>query len=1476
MIWSNIFDLEASGSIGTSANRLGVELIESDDGNGVRRNIDFFASATTGDVYLDMTGRRRDGDNGVFIVPVRHIDAGGNIDVKMENGEHDPADGGTFAAVKVGVDSSSDFFHLFFHPDDAGLQNLDPGAFVNLGGTATVATTYDFQPTKSTFDGSGAATGGAGLIAGGNIVLNAADASSKAADHQVNVVATVTLTGAADYLETTTNGNINVGEATVGGVLRVHTANSTNGNVMLTVPHHVGRGQDLDLIHTVTDGLISALGTVLLQVGDDMTSDFASLITAGTSITIDGDYGNSLAGTGSTILINGSISSPLTNINGDKQDDTIHLNYTHGINNTPVPGGASLTNAIVNTDGKGGTNHTIVSDTHATTPDVGVLTESTVTGLGMGGKGVHYTNDYTLLQYMEVDLNDGLAGVGDTLSVLSTHTNDNTLVLGGASNDTVNVGSHTDSTAAPFTTSDLLGILGQLTVDAAGGAANRLLISNYALGKSQTVTMTNAAITNFAPVEIDYKATGGHYTDPGQHDGIHLFGANVGGNTFDVQSTLAGNTNQIDGDGGANDFFNVWSDAAGSGAQTPTSTGNDQGIQGELTVVGGTGAANRLIASDLGHASADTNVIVTDSTITNLAPAQIRYFANGHFTDPAAIGSPTDNSTLDGVLLLGPSVGGNTFNVQSTLNLSTTLIKGGGGVADVFNVFSDATGSGPGAYTGATSTLHGIKGTLTILGGTSVANRLIVSNYGTADATDDMQILISQDAILNFAPGIIHYSAAGAGNFTDAGGAHDGILLQGGHNLPSTFITYSTLAGSTTLLSGGILNDSFNVGTALTADVSVPTEPTTGNGVRLNAFDHTGTAVAAVLGTLGHDQGDLNYIQGLLTIVGNGSVNNGPGDLGDSLSANDHGKLLTDGHGNPILGAASPDNPPPAGTPLPQLHQNEDGPPADDAYDASIGQPSDPAFGYNYIVNPTQIRNDATPVAAIPPLAHSPLPRTFAGIDYNVDGNAANNTVALLRLDGTDRTNRFAVTPSTTAEYVIDGNMPNNSCRKDGGDYLQLDTTHLGDNVPLTGDPVADAKAIKIAQSSRKLHIFGSNEFPIAPNGPEPIAASGPSGVDTPELAAPTGNGFWDFVTGPNNTTLPAFAKPVYFLSIEQFNHVAAVAKVSVPPPNSNAVPRVDVLDAETGYLKFTVQPYENVFHGGINVAMGDLNCDGLPDLATIPQQGHTAEVKIFDGSPDKNGNYKAKILNDYLAFNQNFLGGGSIAIGDTNFDGHNDLVVGAGQNSLPVVEVYNGETVVRPTTNHVPTLLKTFNAYDSAYRQAITQTFRGGVNVAVGDLNNDGYADIVATVASNGPPIVNIFNGNGYGFIRGFNAFSTATAASGLNVAVGDVTGDGVRDVIVSSAPVNIPLVSVFSGATVFAPGNPVAVKTLTVDQFGGPLFFRGSIMLQAAPNDGGNPGTVELDVVFAELIPDQTHGNVATDLLLSITAFNPGGGSH
>ncbi|HLD18341.1 MAG TPA: putative glycoside hydrolase [Patescibacteria group bacterium] len=198
---------------------------------------------------------------------------------------------------------------------------------------------------------------------------------------------------------------------------------------------------------------------------------------------------------------------------------------------------------------------------------------------------------------------------------------------------------------------------------------------------------------------------------------------------------------------------------------------------------------------------------------------------------------------------------------------------------------------------------------------------------------------------------------------------------------------------------------------------------------------------------------------------------------------------------------------------------------------------------------------------------------------------------------------------------------------------------------------------------------------------------------------------------------------------------------------------------ASDGKKKSSFQPYGSSYRQGINLAVGDLENDGKMEIVTGTKKGGGPQVRIFDRD--------GKLVHaGFFAYDEKFRGGVQVAIGDTSGDGINEIVVGAGVGGGPHVRIFNRDGKL---------LNPGFFAYD--------EKFRGGVQVALGDVNSDGKDEIITGPGPGGGPHVRIFTGNG-SLLTQFFA-SDASERNGIDVAAADLDGDGNVEVIGMSSDV-------------------------------------------------------------------------------------------
>src|SRR5262249_54964704 len=92
----------------------------------------------------------------------------------------------------------------------------------------------------------------------------------------------------------------------------------------------------------------------------------------------------------------------------------------------------------------------------------------------------------------------------------------------------------------------------------------------------------------------------------------------------------------------------------------------------------------------------------------------------------------------------------------------------------------------------------------------------------------------------------------------------------------------------------------------------------------------------------------------------------------------------------------------------------------------------------------------------------------------------------------------------------------------------------------------------------------------------------------------------------------------------------------------------------------------------------------------------------------------------------------------------------------------------------------------------AFDMHFTGGTYVAAGDVNGDGFADIIVGADGGGGPNVTVFSGKDGRPLGSFFPYDIHFTG-GVRVAAGDVDGDGKAEIITGAGPGGGPNVTVY-----------------------------------------------------------------------------------
>lgn len=235
---------------------------------------------------------------------------------------------------------------------------------------------------------------------------------------------------------------------------------------------------------------------------------------------------------------------------------------------------------------------------------------------------------------------------------------------------------------------------------------------------------------------------------------------------------------------------------------------------------------------------------------------------------------------------------------------------------------------------------------------------------------------------------------------------------------------------------------------------------------------------------------------------------------------------------------------------------------------------------------------------------------------------------------------------------------------------------------------------------------------------------------------------------------------------------------------------------------------YDQTMTAGVNVAAGDVDGDGAAEIVTGPKAGGGPHIRVFDGS----GRVDHTV--GFYAFDQSYTGGVNVAVGDVDADGQGDIIVGSGEGMAPTVKVFTakgklkpieftpfaadndggvsvaaGNVDADPAAEIIMAVQQAGEAWVKIYDYNAERTivdefkvfgdgFTGGVNVAAGDVDGDGKAEIVASVHGKGGPQVKMYEANGTDMNPGFFAYAE-DFHGGVTTAVGKINKDAKADIV-------------------------------------------------------------------------------------------------
>ena len=195
-------------------------------------------------------------------------------------------------------------------------------------------------------------------------------------------------------------------------------------------------------------------------------------------------------------------------------------------------------------------------------------------------------------------------------------------------------------------------------------------------------------------------------------------------------------------------------------------------------------------------------------------------------------------------------------------------------------------------------------------------------------------------------------------------------------------------------------------------------------------------------------------------------------------------------------------------------------------------------------------------------------------------------------------------------------------------------------------------------------------------------------------------------------------------------------------------------------------------------IAVGDLNGDGIPDLAVVNYYAGTVTILLGKGDGTFAATASSPATGSYPQ---------AIVVGDFNRDGKLDLAVANSNSNNLTVLLGNGDGTFTATPDN-------------------PATGSEPVAIGVGDFNGDGNLDLA--VVNGGSSTITVELGNGDGTFTP-SPLSAQTGTQPRSLVIGDFNGDGILDLaMLTNYSGSIGLL-IGNGDGSFAPANPISLSS-------------------------------------------------------------------